>query len=104
MCLQNQDLPLPCISQASLNRLRAEKDKEADVLKSTIAEFEKKAKAMTVSAWPPAWAQLLLAPLTVSPRCCSQDFLDRKDALEAELADLKADLAAKVKDYEYRLT
>jgi hypothetical protein len=35
---------------------------------------------------------------------CSQDFLDRKDSLEAELASLKAELAAKVKDYEYRLT
>ncbi len=30
--------------------------------------------------------------------------MDRKDAMEAELAACKAELAAKIKDYEYKLT
>jgi hypothetical protein len=63
----------------------------------------------------PVTAQLLihvvdgsLNHLLLTVGCCtwrhSQDFLERKDSLEAELASLKAELAAKVKDYEYRLT
>jgi hypothetical protein len=36
------------LAQAALNKLRADKDKEADGLKAIIAEFEKKAKAMQV--------------------------------------------------------
>jgi hypothetical protein len=39
----------PAWQQAALNKLRADKDKEADGLKAIIAEFEKKAKAMQVS-------------------------------------------------------
>lgn len=39
--------------------------------------------------------------------CCAvlfQDFLDRKETMENELGAVKAELAAKIKDYEYRLT
>jgi hypothetical protein len=37
-------------------------------------------------------------------RTCTQDFLDKKDAMEMELQSLRAELASKVKDYEHRLT
>ncbi|KAJ9513895.1 hypothetical protein QJQ45_020977 [Haematococcus lacustris] len=65
--------------EAAIGKLRAERDKEADNLRSIIADYEKKAKLMS-------------------------DFLERKEALEAELASTQAELNAKVKEYEYRLT
>jgi uncharacterized protein YlxW (UPF0749 family) len=65
--------------QDALNKLRKEKDKTIDGLEVQIKDYEKKAKSM-------------------------QEFMEKRDTLENELATLKETLQKKIKDYEQELT
>ncbi|GAX79973.1 hypothetical protein CEUSTIGMA_g7412.t1 [Chlamydomonas eustigma] len=65
--------------EEALNKLRKEKDKTIDGLEVQIKDYEKKAKSM-------------------------QEFMERRDTLESELATLKETLQKKIKDYEQELT
>mmetsp|Transcript_5179 Transcript_5179/g.11289 ORF Transcript_5179/g.11289 Transcript_5179/m.11289 type:complete len:601 (-) Transcript_5179:161-1963(-) len=63
----------------ALGKLRRDKDRDIESLQTQIKEYEKKNKT-------------------------TLEFLDRKDQLEAELANLKETLNKKIKEYEQKLT
>ncbi|KXZ48884.1 hypothetical protein GPECTOR_24g173 [Gonium pectorale] len=65
--------------EAALARLRADKDRELERLEGAVREHERKARI-------------------------TQEFLERKDAMEAELQSLKETLARKSKEFEQRIT
>ncbi|KAG2430972.1 hypothetical protein HYH02_013505 [Chlamydomonas schloesseri] len=65
--------------EAALSRLRGDKDREIERLEGVMREHERKARI-------------------------TQEFLDKKDALEAEMQSLKETLARKTKDFEQQLT
>ncbi|KAG2424476.1 hypothetical protein HXX76_014528 [Chlamydomonas incerta] len=65
--------------EASLSRLRGDKDREIERLEGVMREHERKARI-------------------------TQEFLDKKEALEAEMQSLKETLARKTKDFEQQLT
>ncbi|GFR49769.1 hypothetical protein Agub_g11933, partial [Astrephomene gubernaculifera] len=65
--------------EAALSRLRSDKDRDIERLEAVVREHDRKARI-------------------------TQEFLDRKEAMEAELQSLKETLARKTKDYEQQLT
>ncbi|GLI71142.1 hypothetical protein VaNZ11_016242 [Volvox africanus] len=65
--------------EAALAKLRGDKDKDIERLEAIVREHERKARI-------------------------TQDFLDRKEAMETELQNLKDTLARKTKDFEQQMT
>ncbi|EFJ51363.1 hypothetical protein VOLCADRAFT_103408 [Volvox carteri f. nagariensis] len=65
--------------EAALSKLRADKDRDIERLEAIVREHERKARI-------------------------TQDFLDRKEAMETELQNLKETLARKTKEFEQQMT
>jgi hypothetical protein len=70
---------MPAAAQDAMSKQEKEKDAQIEALEGRIKEYEKKARA-------------------------TQDFLDRKDMMEAELQGLKEALDTKIREYTQQLT